>query len=199
MTIEITYLLPEFKTKIICILAANGTSQISMNAPSRENIIHQEIMDQQVCRPKVEFLLVTIICFNSYPQLFQLLNQRSDHLIQLGPRIIWTRYNEPYEHMLIHYTRILKRRCALTKKGDTRSSCLRCCVTHYNVIGDAHLCASLISQYRRRVSHQVEKLRHVIYVARLTLDDCLSYCGTSKRRMFSEACLRLSYALNEFL
>jgi hypothetical protein len=42
---EITYLLPEFKTKTICILAAYGTSQISMNAPSRENTLGQEIMD----------------------------------------------------------------------------------------------------------------------------------------------------------
>jgi hypothetical protein len=45
MIIEITYLLPEFKTKTICILAANGTSQISMNASSRENTICEEIMD----------------------------------------------------------------------------------------------------------------------------------------------------------
>jgi hypothetical protein len=45
MTIKITYLLPEFKTKTICILVANGTSQISMNAPSRENTICQEIKD----------------------------------------------------------------------------------------------------------------------------------------------------------
>jgi hypothetical protein len=36
MTIEIAYLLPEFKKKTICILAANGTCQISMNAPFRE-------------------------------------------------------------------------------------------------------------------------------------------------------------------
>jgi hypothetical protein len=75
---------------------------------------------------------------------------------------------------------------------------------HYNVIGDAHLRALLISQYRRRalqtlVSHHVEKLRHAIRVARLALDDCLSYSGTSKRRMLSEARLRLSYALSEFL
>jgi hypothetical protein len=45
MTIEIAYLLPEVKMKTICILAAYGTSQISMNAPSRENTIGQEIMD----------------------------------------------------------------------------------------------------------------------------------------------------------
>jgi hypothetical protein len=45
MTIKITYLLPEFKTKIICILATIGTSQIFLNAPSRENTIRQEIMD----------------------------------------------------------------------------------------------------------------------------------------------------------
>jgi hypothetical protein len=75
---------------------------------------------------------------------------------------------------------------------------------HYNVIGDAHLRALLISQYRRRalqtlVSHHVEKLRHAIRVARLALDDCLSYSGTNKRRMLSEARLRLSYALSEFL
>jgi hypothetical protein len=45
MTIKITYLVPEVKTKTICILAAYGTSQVSMNAPSRENCIGQEIMD----------------------------------------------------------------------------------------------------------------------------------------------------------
>jgi hypothetical protein len=45
VTIEITYLLPEVKTKTIYILAAYGTSQISMNAPSKENTIGQEIMD----------------------------------------------------------------------------------------------------------------------------------------------------------
>jgi hypothetical protein len=65
-------------------------------------------------------------------------------------------------------------------------------------------CTSLISQYRRRViqmliSHHDEKLRHAICVARLTLEDCLSYFGTSRRRMFSEARLRLSYTLSEFL
>jgi hypothetical protein len=63
---------------------------------------------------------------------------------------------------------------------------------------------SLISQYRRRVlqtliSHHVEKLRRVIHVARLALDDCLSYSGTNKRRMFSEAHFLLLYALSEFL
>jgi hypothetical protein len=78
------------------------------------------------------------------------------------------------------------------KKGDMRSACLRCCVMYYNVIGDAHKCASLISQYRRRalqtlVSHHVEKLRRAIRVACLTLDDYLSYSSTNRRHMFSEA------------
>jgi hypothetical protein len=99
-----------------------------------------------------------------------------------------------------HYARILKRRRALTKKGDA----WRRCVMHYNVIGDAHKCTSLISQYRRCVlqtfvSHYVEKLRHAIRVTRLVLDDCLSYSGTNRRRMFIEERLRLSYATTEFL
>jgi hypothetical protein len=103
-----------------------------------------------------------------------------------------------------HYARTLKWRRALTKKGDVRSSHLRCYVTYYNVIGDTHLHALLISQYRRRVlqtliSHQPEKLRRVIRVARLALDDCLSYSDTDKRHMFSDARFRLSYALSEFL
>jgi hypothetical protein len=34
---------------------------------------------------------------------------------------------------------------------------------------------------------------------RLALDDCLSYSGTNKRRMFSETRLQLPYALSEFL
>jgi hypothetical protein len=49
----------------------------------------------QVCGPEVEFLLhVIVICFNFYPQLFQLLDQWFHHHIQLGPKIIWTRYDE---------------------------------------------------------------------------------------------------------
>jgi hypothetical protein len=105
---------------------------------------------------------------------------------------------------ILHHARTLKWRHTLTKKGDARSSRLRCCVTHYNVIGDVHLRASLISQYRRRalqmlIFHHVEKLRCVIRVTHLVLDDCLSYSSTNKRRMFSEARLRLSYALSEFL
>jgi hypothetical protein len=85
------------------------------------------------------------------------------------------------------------------KKGDALSAHLQHCVTHYNVIRDAHLHASLISQYRRRalqmhVSHHVKKLRSAIRVARLTLDDCLSFSDTNKRCMFSEAHLRLLYA-----
>jgi hypothetical protein len=45
VAIEIIDLLPEVKMKTICILAAYGTSQISMNASSRENTIGQKIMD----------------------------------------------------------------------------------------------------------------------------------------------------------
>jgi hypothetical protein len=95
-------------------------------------------------------------------------------------------------------------RRALTKKGNAWSPCLRRCVTHYNIIGDAHLRASLISQYRRRVlqtliSHHVEKLRRAIRVTGLALNDCLSYSVTNKRHIFSEARFRLSYALSEFL
>jgi hypothetical protein len=105
---------------------------------------------------------------------------------------------------MTHYIRTLKRRRALTKKGDTRKVSLQCCVTHYNIIGDALKCVSLISQCRRYdlqtlVSHHVEKLRHVIYVTRLELDDCLSYSSTNRRHMFSETCLRLSYVPSEFL
>jgi hypothetical protein len=45
MAIEVTYILLVVKTKTISILVAYGTSQISMNTPSRENIIGREIMD----------------------------------------------------------------------------------------------------------------------------------------------------------
>jgi hypothetical protein len=90
------------------------------------------------------------------------------------------------------------------KKGDVRSSRLRRCITHYNVIRDVHLRVSLISPYRRRalqtlISHHVEKLRRAICVVRLALDDCMSYSGTNRRRMFSEVRLRLSYAPSQFL
>jgi hypothetical protein len=49
------------------------------------------------------------------------------------------------------------------------------------------------------VSYHVKKLRCVIGVMRLALDDCLNYSGTNSRCMFSEAYLRLSYAPSEFL
>jgi hypothetical protein len=103
-----------------------------------------------------------------------------------------------------HYARTLKRRRALTKKGDVRSACLLRCVTYYNVIGDARKYTSLISQYMRRalqtlISHYVKKLRRTIRVTRLVLDDCLSYSATNRRRMFSKARLRLAYAPSEFL
>jgi hypothetical protein len=103
-----------------------------------------------------------------------------------------------------HYARTLKRRRAQTKKGDTRSARLLCCIMHYNIIEDARKCTSLISQYRRRplqtlVSHHFEKLRRAIRVTRLILDDFLSYSGTNRRHLFSEARLRLSYAPSEFL
>jgi hypothetical protein len=103
-----------------------------------------------------------------------------------------------------HYARTLKRRRALTKKGDAWSGHLRHCVTHYNVIGDARKCILLILQYMRCilqtfVSHHVKKLRRVIRVTRLALGDCLSYYDTNRKRMFSETCLRLSYAPSEFL
>jgi hypothetical protein len=62
-------------------------------------------------------------------------------------------------------------------------------------------CVLLISQYMRHdlqmlVSHNVEKLRHVIHmsqffnitrVTRIALDDCLSYSDTNRRHIFSEA------------
>jgi hypothetical protein len=37
------------------------------------------------------------------------------------------------------------------------------------------------------VSHYVEKLRRVIRVTRITLDDYLSYSDTNRRHMFNEA------------
>jgi hypothetical protein len=80
----------------------------------------------------------------------------------------------------------------------------RRCVTRYNVIEDVCKYMLLISQYRRHVlqtfvSHQVEKRRRTIYVACLTLDDCLSYSTTNRKHMFSESRFRLSYAPSKFL
>jgi hypothetical protein len=112
-------------------------------------------------------------------------------------------YHKP-KQLDSHNARTLKRRCALTKKGDMRSAHLRCCLTHYNVIRDARKCTSLISQYRRcalqtLIFHHVEKLRRVIRAVCLTLDECLSYSSTNRRHMFSEARLQLSYTPSEFL
>jgi hypothetical protein len=55
-----------------------------MNAPTSKNVICLEIMDRpQVRSSKVELLLlVTVVCFDSYPQLFQLFNQRFQHHIE---------------------------------------------------------------------------------------------------------------------
>jgi hypothetical protein len=92
----------------------------------------------------------------------------------------------------IHYARTLKRRHTLMKKGDARSARFRHCVMHYNIIEDVCKCTSLISQYMRHalktlISHHVEKLRRAICVACLVLNDCLSYSGTNRRHMLSEA------------
>jgi hypothetical protein len=55
-----------------------------MNAPTSKNVICLEIMDRpQVRSSKVELLLlVTVVCFDSYSQLFQLFNQRFQHHIE---------------------------------------------------------------------------------------------------------------------
>jgi hypothetical protein len=103
-----------------------------------------------------------------------------------------------------HYARTLKWRRVITKKGDAQSTHLRRCVTHYNVIENALKCTLPISQYRRHdlqmlVSHYVEKLRRVIRVTRITLDDYLSYSDTNRRHMFNEARIWLSYAPGECL
>jgi hypothetical protein len=44
--------------------------------------------------------LVTVVHFNSYPQLFQLFNLWFQHHIYSWTRSFWTRYDETKEHEL---------------------------------------------------------------------------------------------------
>jgi hypothetical protein len=72
--------------KIVNVKATYRTSQSAMNTPSGKNIVGHEFMNRpQICSPECEFLLlVRVISFNSIPQLFQLVDQGSQHHIDFG-------------------------------------------------------------------------------------------------------------------
>jgi hypothetical protein len=55
ITIKITYLFPEFKTKTICILAANGISQISMNNPEKIPYAKKSWIDHKYAALRLNF------------------------------------------------------------------------------------------------------------------------------------------------
>jgi hypothetical protein len=67
-----------------------------MNVPPNKNVVCLKIMDRpQVQGSEVKFLLlVTVIRFNSYLQLFQLFNQQFQHHIYSWTRSFQTRYDE---------------------------------------------------------------------------------------------------------
>jgi hypothetical protein len=69
------------------------------------------------------------------------------------------------------------------------------CITHYNIISACRSFHNIGDASYKRSSLIMLKNCDT----RLALNDCLSYSDTNKRRMFSEARLRLSYALSEFL
>jgi hypothetical protein len=58
-------------------------------------------------RMGAQLLLRSIVCFNSYPQLFKLFNQRFQHHIYLWTRSFQTRYGETKEHELKLHTKMV--------------------------------------------------------------------------------------------
>jgi hypothetical protein len=67
---------PKFKRKIICVLTTNWACQNSIATPSYKNNVCLKIMDRpQIHNSMVELLLLIIVIrFDSFPQLFQHFN-----------------------------------------------------------------------------------------------------------------------------
>src|SRR6266498_708853 len=103
MTIEVADLPTKGKAETISVRTTYRTSQFPMNAPSGENVVGQEIVNRpQICGPKGEFLLlVKVISFDSFPQLFQLFDQGFQHHIEFCSRMFRTRYDEAKKHKFI--------------------------------------------------------------------------------------------------
>jgi hypothetical protein len=93
MAIEIADLATMSQAKTIHVRTTYWTCQKSMNAPTSKNVICLEIMDRpQVWMSKIELmLLVTVVRFDSYPQLLQLFNQWFQYHIEALIRMIRTR------------------------------------------------------------------------------------------------------------
>jgi hypothetical protein len=127
MTIKVADLPTNSKMETVSVRATYQTSESTMNARSGKNTVGHEIMNrQQICSPQCEFLLlVRVTSFNSIPELFQLIDQGSQHHIEFWSRMVRTRHVEAKKHKFI--LRAKRRRKILwnIKHGPTR---VRCCV-----------------------------------------------------------------------
>jgi hypothetical protein len=90
MTIKEAELPTSSKMETVSVVATYRTSQSAINAPFGKNTVGHEIMNRpQICSLECEFLLlVRVISFNSIPQLFQLVDQGSQHHIEFWCRMV---------------------------------------------------------------------------------------------------------------
>jgi hypothetical protein len=103
MIIKVADLPTSSKTGTISVGTTYWTSQSAMNAPFDKNTVGPKIMNRpNICSPECEFLLlVRVISFNSIPQLFQLIDQGSQHHIEFWSRMVRTRYDEAKKYKFI--------------------------------------------------------------------------------------------------
>jgi hypothetical protein len=122
MIIKVADLPTSSKMKIVSVRATYRISQLATNAPSSKNTIGHEIMNRpQICSPECEFLLlVRVISFSSISQLFQLIDQGSQHHIEFWSRIVRTRYDEAKKHKFILHVKTKRKIIWNSKHEPTR-------------------------------------------------------------------------------
>jgi hypothetical protein len=150
MTIKVPDLPTSSKTETISVGATYQTSQSTMNAPSGKNNVGHEITTRpQICSPKCEFLLlVSVTSFNSIPQLFQLIDQGSEHHIKFWSRMVWTMYDEAKKYKFILHA---KRRRKIVWNNKYGLAVVRCCVV-------TERCGAISRQPNANISHVPSKL-----------------------------------------
>jgi hypothetical protein len=157
MTIKVDDLLTSSKTETVSVGATYQTSQTAMNAPSDKNIVGHEIVNRpQICSPECEFLLlVRVISFNFISQLFQLVDQGSQHHIEFWSRIVRTRYDETKKHKFILHA---KRRMKIVwniKHGPTG---VLCCIVTKRCEGISHQPNANISRVLSKLWSKLSKV-----------------------------------------
>jgi hypothetical protein len=127
MTIKVADLPTSSKMEIISVRATYRTSQSPMNASSSKNTVGHEIVNRpHICIMECEFqLLVRVIIFDSIPQLFQLVDEGFQHLIEFWSRIVRTRYHEAKKHKSILHA---KRRRKIIWNSKHEPAGIGCCI-----------------------------------------------------------------------